>query len=67
MTEHAAADLVREYLSRMAEIRGTGGATKETSYYSALENLFNQFGRSLKPQVICNGQPPWSNAAKADV
>jgi hypothetical protein len=40
----------------MAEIRGTGGATKETSYYSALENLLNQFGCHLKPKVICNGQ-----------
>jgi hypothetical protein len=56
MTEQTAADVVREYLSRMAEIRGTGGATKETSYYSALENLLNQFGKTLKPQVICNGQ-----------
>src|SRR4030088_3512008 len=56
MTEPTAADFVREYLSRMADIRGTGGATKETSYYSALENLLNQFGKTLKPQVICNGQ-----------
>ena len=40
----------------MGEIRGTGGATKETSYYSALENLLNQFGHNLRPMVICNGQ-----------
>jgi hypothetical protein len=40
----------------MGEIRGTGGATKETSYYSALENLLNHFGDQLKPKVICNGQ-----------
>ncbi len=50
------ADVIRQYFIRMAEIRGTGGATKETSYYSALENLFNHFGRQLKPAVICNGQ-----------
>ena len=56
MTEPTAADFVREYLTRMADIRGTGGATKETSYYSALENLLNHFGENLKPQVICNGQ-----------
>jgi Type ISP C-terminal specificity domain/N-6 DNA Methylase len=56
MTEPTAADFIREYLSRMADIRGTGGATKETSYYSALENLLNHFGKTLKPQVICNGQ-----------
>lgn len=48
--------LVQTYLSRMAEIRGTGGATKETSYYSAIENLFNDIGKTLKPQVVCNGQ-----------
>jgi hypothetical protein len=51
-----AADFIREYLVRMGEIRGTGGATKETSYYSALENLLNHFGDQLKPKVICNGQ-----------
>ena len=56
MTEPPSASFVREYLTRMADIRGTGGATKETSYYSALENLLNHFGANLKPQVICNGQ-----------
>jgi hypothetical protein len=56
MTRPTAADFIREYLKRMADIRGTGGATKETSYYSALENLLNSFGQDLKPQVICNGQ-----------
>ena len=40
----------------MAEIRGTGGATKETSYYSAFENLMNEIGRDLDPRVVCNGQ-----------
>jgi hypothetical protein len=56
MTQPTAVDFIREYLSRMADIRGTGGATKETSYYSALENLLNHFGKTLQPQVICNGQ-----------
>ena len=56
MSEPTADVFIREYLSRMADIRGTGGATKETSYYSALENLLNHFGKTLKPQVICNGQ-----------
>ena len=56
MPASTAADFVREYLIRMADIRGTGGATKETSYYSALENLLNHFGEQLKPKVICNGQ-----------
>lgn len=47
---------VEAYLRRMLEIRSTGGATKETSYYSALENLANEIGKSLDPHVICNGQ-----------
>ncbi|MXY62662.1 MAG: hypothetical protein F4Y87_04365 [Synechococcus sp. SB0665_bin_28] len=40
----------------MAEIRSTGGAPGETSYDSALENLLNERGKLLQPQVICNGQ-----------
>jgi hypothetical protein len=48
--------IVARYLERLAEIRSTGGATKETSYYSALERLLNDVGASLRPQVICNGQ-----------
>jgi hypothetical protein len=56
MTEPSSQDIIRQYLVRMGEIRGTGGATKETSYYSALENLLNQFGHTLRPMVICNGQ-----------
>lgn len=56
MPESSAPDFIRHYMTRMAEIRGTGGATKETSYYSALENLLNNFGSTLRPQVISNGQ-----------
>src|ERR1700686_802076 len=56
MTKPPASAFIREYLSRMADIRGTGGATKKTSYYSALENLLNHFGKELKTQAICNGQ-----------
>ena len=47
---------VRNYFQRMVEIRSTGGATRETSYYSALENLLNELGQNLEPHVICNGQ-----------
>ena len=47
---------VRIYLKRMAEIRSTGGATPESSYYSALENFLNTLGKLLSPNVICNGQ-----------
>lgn len=47
---------VESYLRRMAEIRGTGAATGETSYYGALETLLNDIGKTLKPKVMCNGQ-----------
>ena len=47
---------VRTYFQRMVEIRSTGAATSETSYYSALENLLNELGTLLEPHVICNGQ-----------
>ena len=47
---------VGTYLERMVEIRSTGGATAETSYYSAFENLLNALGKLLSPNVICNGQ-----------
>jgi hypothetical protein len=48
--------IVQSYLARLAEIRSTGGATSETSYYSALETLLNAIGHLLDPSVICNGQ-----------
>ena len=47
---------VRTYLERMVEIRSTGAATDETSYYSVLENLLNTIGTSISPKVVCNGQ-----------
>jgi len=49
-------ELLKTYLVRMAEIRATGAATNETSYYSALETLLNSVGRGLRPRVVANGQ-----------
>lgn len=49
-------ELLKAYLQRMSEIRATGGATNETSYYGALENLLNGVGRQLRPRVVANGQ-----------
>src|SRR3954452_22652557 len=51
-----AEQIVEVYLRRMAEIRSTGGATSETSFYGALEMLLNAIGKGLKPRVIANGQ-----------
>jgi hypothetical protein len=57
---------VQRFFQRMAEIRGTGGATSETSYYSAMENLLNDLGTLLDPEVICNGQLKSTGAGHPD-
>ena len=41
------------YLQELRDIRSTGAAVKETSYYGALERLFNNLGKDLKPKVRC--------------
>jgi len=41
------------YLRELRDIRSTGAAVKETSYYPALGNLFNEVGKTLKPKVRC--------------
>jgi len=44
---------VEAYLKDLHEIRSTGGAVPETSYYGALEKLLNEIGKKLKPRVRC--------------
>jgi len=44
---------LEEYLNRVSEIRRSGSAVKETSYYGTLETLLNSAGQSLKPRVRC--------------
>lgn len=46
-------NLLEEYLREMHDIRASGSAVKETSYYPALSNLLNGIGKSLKPRVRC--------------
>jgi hypothetical protein len=41
------------YLRELRDIRSSGAAVKETSYYPALSNLFNEIGKRLKPRVRC--------------
>jgi hypothetical protein len=41
------------YLKELSEIRSTGAAVKETSYYGKLEALLNEIGKTLKPRVKC--------------
>jgi Type ISP C-terminal specificity domain/N-6 DNA Methylase len=45
--------ILTTYLQRMSEIRRTGSAVKETSFYGTLESLFNEVGKDLKPRVRC--------------
>ena len=41
------------YIRDLQEIKATGAAVKETSYYGALEKLLNKLGQELKPKVRC--------------
>jgi hypothetical protein len=41
------------YLKELAEIRASGTAVRETSYYGPLANLLNLIGNTLKPKVKC--------------
>jgi hypothetical protein len=43
---------VESFLSKLAEIRASGHATDETSYYPALEPLLVEIGKRLKPKVV---------------
>lgn len=37
----------------MRKIRSSGGATDETSYYTPLNNLLDEIGKTVKPRVHC--------------
>jgi hypothetical protein len=41
------------YLHDLRDIRSSGAAVKETSYYGPLASLFNEIGKTLKPRVRC--------------
>jgi hypothetical protein len=44
---------LESYLRDLHDIRSTGAAVKETSYYPPLANLLNTVGQTLKPRVRC--------------
>jgi hypothetical protein len=46
-------DPLETYLKDLRDIRSTGAAVAETSFYPALSNLLNEIGQSLKPKVRC--------------
>ena len=45
------------YLRDVRDIRSTGAAVPETSYYPALRDLLNAVGATLKPKVRCLVNP----------
>ena len=46
-------NLLASFLSAAKSVHSTGGGTKETSYYSAINNLLDGAGHLLKPKVRC--------------
>ncbi len=46
-------NLVETYIRDLKDIRSSGEAVKETSYYPSLSNLLNAIGKDLKPKVRC--------------
>ncbi len=44
---------LEQYLQELRDIRATGAAVKETSYYAPLANFLNEIGSTLKPKVRC--------------
>lgn len=57
---------IEAYLAKLGQLRSTGGATGELSYYSALEALLNAIGHHLKPKVFCVGQLASQGAGHPD-
>lgn len=49
----AKAKLLEEFSNAVCGVHSTSGGTKETSYYTALNNLLDGVGHSLKPKVRC--------------
>lgn len=44
---------LESFLASVNAVHHSGGGTKETSYYSALNQLFDTVGHALKPKVRC--------------
>src|ERR1022692_455454 len=44
---------VETYLEQLREIQSARAGVKETTYYTALANLLDEVGRTIKPRVRC--------------
>ena len=60
------AKALETYFTELRQIRASGGATGERSYYPALSNLLNAIGATLKPKVVCIGELADSGAGHPD-
>ncbi len=60
-------NLLEKYLRELNDIRSTGSAAKETSYYPALVGLLNEAGKTLKPKVRCVLTPKNQGAGIPDI
>ncbi len=58
---------VEKYFADLQRVRGSGGATKELSYYPALEGLLRAVGSTLKPRVFCVQEPADQGAGHPDL
>jgi hypothetical protein len=58
---------VEAYLADLRQIRASGGATGERSYYPALTNLLNAVGGALRPQVFCVSELAQQGAGHPDL
>jgi N-6 DNA Methylase len=58
--------LLDTYLTSLHDIRSSGEAVDETSYYGALESFLNEVGKSLKPKVRCVPQLKNQGAGNPD-
>jgi len=57
---------VEEYIRKLRDLRGSGAAGPETSYYPALSNLLDAVGAALKPKVRCIPHPADTGAGTPD-
>ena len=60
------AKALEAYFTELRQIRASGGATGERSYYPVLSNLLNAVGATLKPRVLCIGELADSGAGHPD-
>ncbi len=60
-------NLLEKYLRELHEIRATGSAVTETSYYPALVGLLDEIGQTLKPKVRCVLTPKNQGAGIPDI